>query len=85
MRVFDAGIGHFDEDIGVFLEVDHELLLLLHVSEFVFVNAVSVVKEQIVLTGQLDLHLVNLALASGAVEQKNLDSDCLKCANLLGT
>ena len=85
MWVFDARVGHLDEDVGVFLEVDHELLLLLHVSEFVLVNAVSVVEEQIVFTRQLDFHLVNLALAGSAVEQKHLDSDCLKCANLLGT
>ena len=85
MWVFDAGVGHLDEDVGVFLEVDHELLLLLHVSEFVFVHAVSVVEEQIVLTRQLDFHLVNLTLTGGAVEQKHLDSDCLERANLLGT
>ena len=83
--VFDAGVGHLDEDVCVFLKVDHEFLLLLHVSELVLVHAVSVMEEQVVLTSQLDLDLVDLSLACGTVEQKNLNSDSLQCAYFLRT
>ena len=60
MRVFDARIGHLDENVGILLEVNHELLLLLHVAELVLVNVMRVVEEQVVLTCQLNLHLVDL-------------------------
>lgn len=51
VRVFDCRIGHLDKDVGIFLEVDHEFLLLLHVTELVFVHAVCVVEKQVVLAG----------------------------------
>ena len=60
MRVFDARVGHLDEYVGILLKVDHELLLLLHVAELVLVHAMRVVKEQVVLTCQLNLNLVDL-------------------------
>ena len=34
---FDAAINHFDEDVGVLVEFNHQLLLFLHVSEGVLV------------------------------------------------
>ena len=49
MRVFDARVGHLHVDVCVLLEVYHQLLLLLHVSESVFINAVGVMEEQVVL------------------------------------
>lgn len=51
MWVLDATIGHFNEDIGILLEINHQFLLLLHVSELVFIHAVRVVEEQVVFTG----------------------------------
>ena len=60
MRVFDARIGHLDEYVGILLEVDHEFLLLLHVAELILVHAMRVMEEQVVLTRQFDLHLMNL-------------------------
>ena len=47
-----------------FLEVNHEFLLLLHVTELVFINAVCVVEKQVILASQLDLHLMYLLLSS---------------------
>ena len=64
--VLDCRIGHFDENVRIFLEVDHEFLLLLHVTELVFVNAVCVMEKQVILAGQLDLHLMYLVL-TGAI------------------
>ena len=60
MWVFNARIGHLDENVGILLEVDHELLLLLHVAELIFVNAVRIVEEQVILTCQFNLHLMDL-------------------------
>ena len=82
MWVLDSRIGHFDENVCIFLEVDHELLLLLHVTELVFVNAVCIVEKQVILTRQLDLHLMDLIL-TGTVQEKHFDPDGLKCTDLL--
>ena len=60
MRVFDARIGHLDENVGILLEVYHEFLLLLHVAELVLVNVMRIVEEQVVLTCKFNLHLVDL-------------------------
>jgi len=60
MWVFNARIGHLDENVGILLEVDHELLLLLHVAELIFVHAVRIVEEQVILTCQFNLHLMDL-------------------------
>lgn len=49
--VFDSRISHLDENVCIFLEVDHEFLLLLHMTELVLVNAVCVVEKQVVLAG----------------------------------
>ena len=60
MWVLDATIGHFNEDIGILLEINHQFLLLLHVPELVFIHAVRVVEEQVVLTRQFYLDLLDL-------------------------
>ena len=62
VRVLDARISHLDEYVGILLEIDHEFLLLLHVPEFVFIHAVRVMEEQVVLTRQLNFDLVDLPL-----------------------
>ena len=82
MWVFDSRISHLDENVCIFLEVDHEFLLLLHMTELVLVNAVCVVEKQVVLAGQLDLNLVDLVLTS-TVQKENFDPDGLKCTDLL--
>ena len=82
VRVFDCRIGHLDKDVGIFLEVDHEFLLLLHVTELVFVHAVCVVEKQVVLAGQLNLNLVDLIL-TGTIQEKYFNPDCLKSTDLL--
>ena len=80
--VFDGRIGHLDKYVRILLEVDHELLLLLHVAELVLVNTVRVVEKQVVLAGQLYLHLVDLIL-TGTIQEKYFDPDGLECTDLL--
>jgi len=80
--IFDAGVSHFDKDVGVLLEVDHQLLLLLHVAEFVFINTVRVVEEQIVFTGKLHFDFMDQTLAS-SVPEKDLDPDGFKSTDFL--
>ena len=82
--VFDGRIGHLDKYVRILLEVDHELLLLLHVAELVLVNTVRVVEKQVVLAGQLYLHLVDLIL-TGTIQEKYFDPDGLECTDLLRT
>lgn len=60
VRVLDARVGHFDEDVGVLLKVNHQFLLLLHVAELVLVHTVRVVEEQVVFTRQFHLDLLDL-------------------------
>lgn len=45
MRFFNATVDHFDKDIGIFVELNHELLHLLHLSEAIIINNMSVVEE----------------------------------------
>lgn len=49
MRLFDAGVDHLYEDVGIFMEFNHKFLHFLHLSEGVFVYDVGVVEEQVVL------------------------------------
>ena len=82
VRVLDAGVGHLYEDVCVLLEVNHELLLLLHVSEFVFIHAMSVVKEQVVLACQFHLDLMDCVIII-SIQKKHFDSNRLECTNFL--
>ena len=49
MRLLDAGVHHLYQDVGVVAELDHQLLVFLHVAEGVLVDDVRVVEEQVVL------------------------------------
>jgi hypothetical protein len=60
MWFFDAAINHFDKDIWVLIELDHELLNFLHLSKSVFIHDMSIVEEQIVLGSQLNLYILNV-------------------------
>ncbi len=44
------------------MELYHQLLRLLHLSEVILINDVCVVKEQVVLRGQFYLHVLNVVL-----------------------
>lgn len=61
LRVLNARVGHLYIDVGVLLKIDHKFLLLLHVSEFVFVNNMRVVEEKVIFTCQFNLDLVDLS------------------------
>lgn len=54
MGFFDALIQHFHYYVVVVVEFNHQFLRVLHGSERIVVYEVSVVKEQVVLAGQLD-------------------------------
>lgn len=60
MRLFDARVDHLDENIGIVREFDHELLILLHHSETIFVDDVCVVEEQIIFGGQFNLDILEI-------------------------
>lgn len=49
MRFLDAAVDHLDENIGIFIELYHEFLVLLHLPEAVLINNVSIVEEKVVL------------------------------------
>ena len=63
VRVFDARVRHLYKNVCILLEVYHELLLLLHVAESVFIYTVCVVEKQVVFTRQLHFDLLDLILA----------------------
>ena len=58
VRLLNARVDHLDQDVGVVGELNHELLVLLHVTEAVLVDDVGVVEEKVVLTGQLNLDIL---------------------------
>ena len=64
--IFDARVRHFHKDIGIFLEVYHQFLLLLHVSELILVYHVCVVEEKVIFAGQLYFNLVDLVYSLSA-------------------
>jgi hypothetical protein len=45
MRLFDARVYHLNQDIWVFIEINHQFLSLLHLAEAVLINEVSIVEE----------------------------------------
>ena len=49
LRFLDARIGHLHEDLGVLMEVYHQLLLFLHLSKAILVDDMRVVKEEVIL------------------------------------
>ena len=81
MRFFNAWVNHFCEDISIVTEFYHQLLILLHMAEWVFINWVSVMEKQIILRGQFYFHI--LKLVSLPAKSQNLDSDRFKSANFL--
>lgn len=60
MWLFDAAVDHLNEYVGVFIEFDHKLLVLLHLSEAVLINDVSIVEEEIVLRSELNFDVLDV-------------------------
>ena len=73
--LLDAGVCHLYENVSVFLEVDHQLLVFLHLSKGILIHSVSVMEEQVVLACEFDLNVLDAVLADSA-EKQYLDSDC---------
>ena len=64
MRLFYARVHHFHQNIGVVCEFNHQFLVLLHVSERVFVNHVGVVEEQVVFRSEFNFNVLKIASLS---------------------
>lgn len=69
MRLLDAGIYHFLEDICVLCEVDQQLLLFLHVSVGVCVNLVGVVEKEVVLACELYSNVLDLVRTGASLRK----------------
>ena len=72
MRLLDAGVDHFYQDICVVRELDHQLLVLLHRSEAVLVDDVRVVEEQVILRGQFDLDVLKIVRVALIIHIENV-------------
>ena len=89
MGLLDARVDHLDQDVRVVAELDHQFLVLLHVSEAVLVNDVGVVEEQVVLRSELNLDILKsawLALfgqLAFTYQLQDLHADGLERADLL--
>eukprot|EP00443_Scrippsiella_acuminata_P029435 CAMPEP_0115243412 /NCGR_PEP_ID=MMETSP0270-20121206/39458_1 /TAXON_ID=71861 /ORGANISM="Scrippsiella trochoidea, Strain CCMP3099" /LENGTH=106 /DNA_ID=CAMNT_0002658515 /DNA_START=285 /DNA_END=605 /DNA_ORIENTATION=- len=81
MRLLDTIIQHLDDHGHIVREVNHQLLVLLHGPEAMFVDAMGVVEEQIVLTGQFDPAVLRALLLP---ESENFAPDRFQGADLLG-
>ena len=65
MWLFNAGVNHFDENIGIITEFNHELLVFLHHSKTILIHNMRIVKEQSILRSQFNfdiLKVVGIAL-----------------------
>jgi hypothetical protein len=43
--LLNAAIDHLDENIGILVEFNHQLLLILHLSEGVLIHTVGIVEK----------------------------------------
>ena len=62
MWFFNAAIDHLNKNVGVFMELNHQLLTFLHLTECVFIYDVSIVEKEIILRCQLNLHVLNMII-----------------------
>lgn len=62
VRFLNAAVDHLDEDTWVFGELNHELLILLHLAEGVLVHSVCVVEKEVVFRGQLNSHILDVVV-----------------------
>jgi len=57
-------VHHFDKNISVISEFNHQLLSFLHVSELIFVYQMCIVEEEIILRCDFYLNVFNLVLVT---------------------
>ena len=62
MGFFDTAVDHFDQDIGVLMEFNHELLSILHLPESILIHNVSVMEKEVVFRCQLNLDVLNVVV-----------------------
>ena len=60
------------------VKFNHQLLLLLHVTEFIIVNNVGVVEKEVVFACQFNLDLVDLVDSLSAILQRSNDRGDVK-------
>ena len=70
--LFDTGVGHFHEDVGIFVEIDHEFLLFLHLSETILINYMCVMEKEIIFRCQLNFNLFYLILTLSTLFKANM-------------
>ena len=78
MRLLDARVDHLDENIGIISEFDHELLILLHHSETIFVHDVGVVEEQVIFRGQFNLDILEIIGLTLQDSEKKSKQKCIR-------
>mmetsp|Transcript_58612 Transcript_58612/g.181603 ORF Transcript_58612/g.181603 Transcript_58612/m.181603 type:complete len:209 (+) Transcript_58612:3-629(+) len=78
--LLDAVVQHLDDHRRVVLEVDHQLLMLLHCPEALLIHPMRVVEEEVILAGQL-----NPAVLRGVFlpQGQDLAPNCFERAHLL--
>jgi hypothetical protein len=62
VRFFNAAVNHFNKDAGIVRELNHQLLVLLHLSKGVFIHSMSVVEEEVILRCQLNSHILDMII-----------------------
>lgn len=60
MWLLDARVDHLDQDVCVVSEFYHKFLVLLHVSEAIFLNKMSIVEEQVILRCELNFDILEI-------------------------
>ena len=72
MWLFNAGVNHFDENIGIITEFDHELLVFLHHSKTILIHNMRIVEEQIIFRRQFNfdiLKVIGITLRIGKLDE----------------
>jgi len=60
MRLLDAGVDHFHQDIGIVIKFDHKLLLLLHGTEAILIYQVCIMEEEVILWSELHFNILDV-------------------------
>ena len=62
MWLFNARVYHLDKDVCIVYKFNHQLLVLLHMSERILINNMGVVEKQVILRRKLNLDVLNIVI-----------------------
>jgi len=82
MWLFNAGVNHFDENIGIITEFNHELLVFLHHSKTILIHNMRIVKEQIILRSQFNFDILKVVGIALKVEWNIWVSYCCEMGSI---